>query len=162
MGGPAVTVELTPLEMELAATAGIMRRIEGRKRGRPEPWGEPPDGWGADIEGAGAEMALAKVLGRYWAGAVVEDPRELDGDVGQRVQVRHTPRRNGCLLLHPTDPDDHAFVLVVGAMPTYRIIGWLYARQGKRESYWRTDTGRPAFFVPQGALRAFQPRTVAA
>lgn len=102
-----------------------------------------------DIVGALGEMAVAKALDKFWAGALGNFKA---ADVG-RVQVRATARLNGSLLLHSPDTDEAAFVLVVGLPPDLWIPGWILARAGKNSKWVRKDTGRPAFFVPQAALR---------
>lgn len=137
-------------EVLQAVVVGGQRQIEAKRRGISDAHGYAGDGWGIDIEGAAAEMAYAKGCDRYWL-SVVDDPHLLPGDVG-RVQIRSTPRANGCLLLHPDDPDSAMFVLAIGRTPTFEFIGWGNAGDLKRPEYWREDTGRPAFFVPQSAL----------
>jgi hypothetical protein len=69
------------------------------------------------------------------------------------VQVRSTSGHRNCLILHKTDPDDKAFVLVTGTAPNFVLRGWIWGRDGKNEEYWRDPVGgRPAYFVPQSAL----------
>jgi hypothetical protein len=45
--------------------------------------------------------------------------------------------------------------LVVGRIPTFRIVGWIPGKDAKQEKYWRTDIANrePAWFVPQANLR---------
>ncbi len=108
--------------------------------------------WGADIEGVGAEMAVAKALDRFWS----PNNRPDKADIGERLGVRYTAYPNGHLILHPNDEDGHIFVLVVGAMPEYEVVGHVLGQDGKREEWWR-EGERPAFFVPQGNLTAGVP-----
>lgn len=145
-------VRLTHEEALEAARRGAARKLRALALGRRHRWGyDGTDNWTAHIEAVGSEMAVAKLLGRYYVDTA--DP-DYDGDVGARLQVRHTTRSTGRLIVHPTDPDDHFYVLVTGELPAYDIHGGMYARDCKREEWW-TDpgTGRPAFFVPQDALR---------
>lgn len=148
-------VNLTWHELSLAAAAGVRRNLEARRKGRPDTYGKDVSqmegGWGVHIEGAAAEMAVAKACGRYWDPVWSEIDRTR-GDIGQ-LQVRSTMRPNGCLLLHPEDSDESMFVLVTGIAPNFQIRGCIRGHQGKQEQHWRTDTGRPAFFVPQRALQ---------
>ncbi len=74
--------------------------------------------------------------------------------------IRSTARERGCLLLHPDDDSKEQFVLLIGYGHTWGIAGWCYGADGQCPRYWRTDTGRPAFFVPQRALRAWPPVAV--
>jgi hypothetical protein len=105
-----------------------------------------------DIEGAAGEMAVAKLANIYWNGNM---GNLKAADVG-RLQVRTRSRDYYDLILHPTDPDDSAFILVVGKAPRFRIVGWIVARDGKLQKWWKDPAGnRPAFFVPQSELIQF-------
>lgn len=142
---------LSWFELFLAAQAGVIRQIEALKRGRVHRYGFEGDGWAAHINGASAEMAAAKVLGAYW-NALARDPRSLPGDVGA-YQVRWRARESWDLIVHPDDPDDAVFVLVVGTPPTMRIVGTILGAEAKRPEWWKDPAGgRPAYFVPQAAL----------
>lgn len=142
-------VTLTPEEMFAGATVGVRRRIRAILKRRQHRHGyEGGDNWTTDVDAALAEMAVAKALDRFWT----DDPApDYEGDVGS-AHVRATPRKDGCLILHKDDPDEAMFVLVVGRENTWGIVGWIQGRDGKQEEFWREDTGRPAFFVPQNAL----------
>lgn len=146
-------VELTWFELWQAVGVGGMRNIQARRLGRPDTHGKDvawvEGGWGPHIEGAAAEMALAKFTNSYYEGVWTEIDRQRP-DVGD-LHVRSTNRENGCLILHEADVSGR-YVLMVGMAPKFRIAGWINAGEGKVEQYWRTDTGRPAYFVPQGAL----------
>jgi hypothetical protein len=103
-------------------------------------------------------MALAKLLNVFWSGAI-GDLRAKDAG---RLQVRSTSRSDGCLILHDKDPDDDVFVLAIGFSPTFKFRGWITGKSGKDKAYWRDPIGgRPAYFVPQSALRPV-PRKYAA
>lgn len=153
-------VELTYFELWQAVQVGAMRNLQARRRGRPDTYGKDvthmEGGWGIHIEGAAAEMAVAKMLNVYHDGVWAEIDRmrsDVGGlDRGARVQVRSTMREDGCLILHPEDNDRDIFYLVVGVAPRFRVAGALLAFNGKKERFWRTNTGRPAFFVPQSEL----------
>ena len=142
-------------EVALAAYAGVRRRILSLKRASPEPYGKTGlDLWGMDIEACAAEMAVAKVAGKYWNAISSGRLKDLGGDVGRGIQVRSTQRMNGCLILHDRDDDDHNFFLVIGSIPTFRIPGWIEGHKGKDQRFWRNGDGRPAYFVPQSELNA--------
>lgn len=147
-----VKVLLSNSELFQGASAGIMRRLLAMRCNRKDRYGQPPaDLWGNDIESACAELAVAKATGSYWQ-AVAADPSKLPGDVGP-LQVRWTPRTDGCLILHEPDPDDARFYLVTGRAPALTIVGWIWCGDGKRKQWWSRGDGRPAFFVPQKALK---------
>lgn len=148
-----VIVRLTVEEMRQVAHVGVERRLRAISRSRQHRWAWDGEGvWNTDIQSAAAEMAVAKMLGRYWADTAEPDSA---GDVGDRVQVRWTQRPDGCLILHPEDPDDHWFFLVVGQMPELDVRGHMQGKAGKQQRFWR-DMARPAFFVPQAELTEYE------
>jgi len=144
-------IKLTPAEMLIAAQVGIQRQVQNLKNGAKPAYGAGRDNdWQLNIEGALGEMALAKFLGVYWDGkGEMRDP-----DVGN-VDVRTTPKPNNRLILHTADPDDRRFYLLTGYNGEYIVRGSIMGWEGKHDKYW-TDpgTGRPAYFVPQQALKA--------
>lgn len=142
-------VTLSPPEMIVAAQVGVMRRVKAITVNRKPRYGFDQEPWGSDIESCGAEMAVAKVVGSYWSPDMVPGP----GDVGD-IEVRSSPKPDARLILHEQDSDEALFVLVTGCLPEFEIVGAIVGAEGKKQSYW-TDpgTGRPAFFVPQEALR---------
>jgi hypothetical protein len=147
-----MTVVRLPIqEMRVAAYAGAERQLLHIMQGTRDAYGYDGDGWDVHCDGAIAEYVVAKALNRFWL-PVAANHRTLEGDVG-RLQVRSTRLHAGSLILHHRDPDDAGYVLVIANPPTYRLAGWCYGHEGKRQHFWREDTGRPAFFVPQGELR---------
>jgi hypothetical protein len=146
-----VFVELTPVEMEIAAFVAAKRQVENLTKCRIDAYGAPKDsGWSLHIEGAAGEMAVAKWSGRYWNGNL----GDLGADDVGRLQVRTRSRHDYELIIHPSDRDDRAFVLVTGLAPNFVLRGWIWGREAKREEWWRDPAGdRPAYFVPQSALR---------
>ena len=151
----AVSVRLTWAECEAAILAGGHRRLRRLRKGTADAhrWGySGEDNWTAHVEGVGAELAVAKVLDRYWFDDHAPD---YEGDVGTGIQVRHTTRADGRLILHREDDSAQDFWLVRGQMPTFEVVGWISGGDGKQERFW-TDpgTGRPAYFIPTDALRS--------
>jgi hypothetical protein len=133
-----------------------MRRLSAIKHGRRDRYGPPSlDLWRLDIEGCLAELVVAKAYGHYWE-RLASDPATLPGDVG-RLQVRSTWRDDGSLILHDEDSGGAIFVLVTGSAPTYTVRGWIRGSEGKQSQWWREGDGRPAYFVPQGALSQTPP-----
>lgn len=135
----------------MGATIGVMRRIASYKKlhdNHRSPRGDD-DTWDRDIEGACAELAYAKWAGVHWDGSIgsFHEP-----DVG-KVQVRSTKYQSGCLIIRADDILEHAYVLVTGVHPTYKICGWLYGREAVRND-WRKDD--ESWFVPQTALRSIE------
>lgn len=148
-------VKLTLAEMMLAAQVGVMRQVNNKKHGRSHRYGATDsNAWQIAIEGALGEAALAKALGVYWSGNI---GRLSAADVGG-IEIRTTPYRQGCLILHPGDQDEAAFFLAVGCQGDYEIKGWIRGAEGKQDRFWKdpTGAGRWAFFVPQGELRGVE------
>ena len=100
-----------------------------------------------------AEAALAKALGVYWCGTGVRGAT----DVGD-VDVRATANDNYSLIVHDHDPDERVIFLLTGKNGVYTIRGWMRAIDAKKPQYWKDPTGksRPAYFVPQHALKSLQ------
>lgn len=158
-------VELTSDEMRLAAVAGVNRRINAMERRRRGAHGFDRDheAWQIDVEGCLAEAAVAKALGLGFD-PVVGRLDTAEGDVAAGVQVRSTrygyDRDNvGCLLMHDSDADSDAFVLVCGSYGRYRLAGWIRGGDGKQPAFHRNHKGRWAYWVEQRFLRPFDPAT---
>ena len=146
-------VRLSPAEMMHAAMVGIMRQITNLRDGRQDAHGFNGTGWSEHIEGAAGEMAVAKALGHYWSG---NHGRLRADDVG-RLQVRTRSRSDYDLIVHDTDSDDRAFVLVRGKAPEFEVVGWIWGRDAKNPSHWADPAGgRPAYFVPAAELRPLE------
>jgi len=147
----ACTITLTWPEMYHGGMCGVLRRQSSLRAGLRDRWGLDDDGYSRDVGGALAELAVAKYLGRYWTGL---NGRIKDDDV-LGLQVRWTAPHCNRLVLHPDDADAAPFVLVTGVAPELTLRGWILGREGKQPEYWADPTGtdRPAFFVPQAALR---------
>lgn len=144
--------------MAMAAGVGVRRQIEAFRAGRQDQHGATSAevggrgrGWHLHIEGAAGEMAVAKALNRHWSASV--NTFKVGGDVG-RVQVRTRSRHDYELIVRPEERDTDAFILVTGIAPAFRVHGWCYGREAKREE-WRQNHGGhgAAFFVPASALR---------
>lgn len=145
------SVCLSWFELFQAANVGVIRQIEALKLDRADQHGYNGDGWSIHVNGAAAELAVAKVTGRFW-NALARHPTTLPGDVGL-LQVRWSALAKARLIVHDADPDEAVFVLVTGLPPTLEVVGSIRGADAKDPCYW-TDpgTGRPAFFVPQAAL----------
>lgn len=147
-------IELTPIEIAIAANVGIIRRVASIQKGLVDQLhSRKSNPWQVDIEGACAEQACAKALGLHW-GAGVNTFKAPD--LGGNIQVRSTTSRS--LIIRDRDPDEDIFVLIVGQAPRYEIVGWILGKDGKNP-LWRKDAnniGRPAYFVPQDKLNPIE------
>ena len=156
------TVTLTSDELWQAVVVGSQRRISciaGRKTA--QHYDDAKGGeWSTEIESCAAEIAVARQLGVYWSGGIFSGER-AEYDVGKSRQVRHTAYPNGRLIIYPEDNPDDKVVLVTGKSPTYRIVGWLFAREaqqvGTEHEWWLKPDKKlsPSWWVPQDKLRAF-------
>ena len=151
-----IEMELTSDELELAAMIACKRQIQNLFLGRCDAYGAKREGgWSLHIEGAAGEMAVAKWSRSWWAGNL----GDLCADDVGKVQVRTRSRHDYELPIHPSDPDDRAFILVTGLAPRFVLRGWIWGREGKRQEWWRDPAGgRPAFFVPHTAMRLLRER----
>lgn len=137
---------LTQHEILMGALAGTLRRISSMGAA----YTPSSDLWSIDIEGACAEVAAAKGLNMYWSGSV--NTFKLP-DLACNIQVRHTIKRNGCLIVRNDDANNEKFVLVVGEAPEFFIVGWLYGGEAKDDKYeYNPNNREPAYFVPQDKL----------
>jgi hypothetical protein len=150
-----VAVMLTEYELQLAAGVGVRRHIASLVGGHRQVAAgvEATGDWTQNIEGACGELAVAKMLGRYWNGSV--NTFTVGGDVGA-LQVRTRSRHYYDLIVRDKDRDGDWFVLATGVSPNYLVRGYIRAGDAKRDE-WRADHGGhgPAWFVPQGALTEF-------
>lgn len=146
-------VTLTPSEMMSAGQVGLQRHIANIAANRTDRHGATPGDFSPHILGSMGEMAVAKALGVFWSGSSTFATRNA-GDLPGGVEVRTTAHANGRLLVHPSDPDDRRFVLVVAAPPTFTVCGWLFGRDAKIPANWQDPTGkgRHAYFVERSAL----------
>jgi hypothetical protein len=145
-------------ECEIAAYAGMRRRLLAVHDGRPRRYGyQESDPFGTDVQAAGAECAVARYANLYWS-PWVRWPARRSPDVGLDVQVRRRSVVGWDLIVHEDDPDDHRIVLVYGELPDFELVGWVWgheAKQGRQE----TDpygTGRPAYWIPPPELRPME------
>lgn len=146
---PVVT--LSKQEWRFAANVGLQRHIQARERNIPQA----ENGYSKHVQGACAEMAVAKWLNCYWIGALVDDPRENNGDVQPGLEVRSTANPTGRLIIVERDPDHNAFVLAIGEPPEFELVGWAYASDARRLVPFKpiAKDSVAAWALPQGQLR---------
>lgn len=148
-------VTLTKIEMQIASHVGMMRKIESRSLGLKEGWHSPKHNdtkWDMDIEGAGAELAYCKFTNVYWTGSIGTFHK---ADVGNDIQIRHTTLQDGRLIVRSEDNPNHNYVLVIGSMPNYTIVGWIKGVDAiKNEFICNPNNKGKAYFVPQNKLNS--------
>lgn len=146
-------IHLTPAEMVIATTVAAMRHAEALHSHRADRHGlrADDDGLAKHMLGAAGEIAVARLLGRYWGGDVCTFKR---ADIGTSVQVRTRSRDDYDLIVRHDDADGDVFILVTGSLSRLTVRGWVYGHEAKRPEYLAPHGGRPeAYFVPQSALR---------
>lgn len=150
-------VHLYPADVRLATEAG--KRRFARRSDNEHRWNRGDQHTvELEIEAIGAEIAVARAIGRDW---VDSDRPDYDGDVGPGVQVRHTRYVSGRLLLHESDPDDHWYFLVTGDFPTFRVVGFVRGDVAKKVGkVLELQECRPAIAVEQHDLRQLKDEAI--
>ena len=149
-------VRLEPWEREWAGHVGTKRHEanEGKRDAayyRPE---RMEDNLRASIASACAEMAVAKLLNKYWDGSfwtAAQHSRYSDRpDVGTNTEVRRTRRPNGPLVVRRRDVERERVMVLAYPIPddfaVVEVVGWAYAVE-----VW--DKGEPADYDPSGSTR---------
>jgi hypothetical protein len=130
---------------------GSERQISAVEKGLNNSFGYKGSGWDIHIEGAAGELAYCKWAGIYFYPTI--DTFKNGGDVGE-LQIRTRSEDSYDLIVREKDRDDDIFILVVGKIPKYRIVGWITGSNAKQKK-WEKDYGNrnaPAYFVPQSSL----------
>lgn len=118
-----VTVMLTQSEAQVAKLIAQLRSESNRVN--PDLKRDPNQaGWYIDEQAMGAEMAVAKYL-NSWPDLDIGPHRKFDLILrGRKVEVKHTTLCGGRLLVKESDYGADFYVLVVGAIPAYTIVGF--------------------------------------
>ena len=133
-----IQVELGPDEVAIARLVGSRRFTSARRAGSPDVHYEHDEtAEEQDQHAVGAELAVARTYERYPSCFSSVGSANNGGDVG-RLQVRHTRHRHGSLPIYEESSDDQGFMLVVGELPVYWLVGWIYAGEAKTEERWQT------------------------
>lgn len=146
-------VDETWYEALQAALVGIHRHLGAIFHGWADAYGcDLKDGWTKHIEGACGEMAVGKLLGRYWS-ASVNQFRRAGGDVPP-YEVRTRSEHHYDLQIRDNDDPERVFILVTGQCPTFCVRGWLRAKEAHPHREWRQRYGgrAEAWFAPADAL----------
>lgn len=149
-----IEIFLSPTEIRFANVVATDRQLENLDKDR-DPEGRPEElGWLRHFEGACGECAVAQWAGVYWNGNL---GKLKAADVG-RWEVKATAKHNRRLLVQkPKLVMERAYILVTGIAPNLIIRGWAWGYEVGQEKYWDNPVGdRPAFFMPQDALRPMQ------
>lgn len=147
-----IVVTLNENQVLLATTVAAMRHAQNVSNpNRKERYGAEWHEINKHVVGCYAECAVAKHLNKFWDGAI---GNLLAKDVGN-IQVRASELKSPSLILHPDDKDDDYFVCVSVDKNVVTLIGWLHARDGKQDRFWRTDVKNPAWFITAADMTLF-------
>jgi len=129
-------ITLNEAEVRLAKFLGKHRRKNGEKGILDRQIGKQ-DKLFIDVNGMGGEIAVARYLNVYPDTSI--SPRSGGHDLvfrDRRVDVKTTEYMGGRLLAakHKDHCAAEIYVLVIGSLPTYTIVGWTTAAQLLRES----------------------------
>lgn len=111
------------------------------------------------VDAVGAESAIAEYVG-------LMDFIPLNGtfkdvaDVGENLEVKHTRRLDGNLIITSIDRDDDIAVLVIGCMPTFSLIGWRPVNECKQDRYRSERLIGDSYLVPSSELYPMQHLTM--
>lgn len=150
-------ITLTSAQVDLAVRVGVRRQFyhldhpKGKNPLRPEP---PRDeGMRIQIQGAGGEIAAGLAVGIPARLSVEFTERHL-GDLEDGTEVRTRPEHHHQLGLHKWDANDRRWMLIVGQLPTYWVIGWILGSDGKRDEWYSQGKNGWAstWWVPHAAL----------
>jgi hypothetical protein len=106
--------------------------------------------------GAAGEMAVASYLGlKHELYKESEAKRGSDDLPGMDVKTRSKHAYD--LIVQKNEDSSKKFVLVTIECQKTFIHGWCYGHEAMQGQYWADPArGRPAFFVPQSALRTME------
>ena len=90
----------------------------------------------AQAEAVGAEIAVAKYFDLTDFKPSLNTFKN-EGDVGNKLEVKHTAWIHGHLIVRANDRIDDIAVLVTDKSPTYILNGWIPMRNAKVAKYWR-------------------------
>lgn len=131
-------VTLTADFHSLAIEAGRARHRRAIARNAKMYGRISTDREGDDIVGCLGEAAVAMVTALPWQPL---DPDWHAGDVGKMIEVRarRAPGVGPDLCLQPGDKPNRPFVLAhvhPNYSPTVKLVGWLFAHEGKSRGRW--------------------------
>lgn len=148
-------VTLESHEILAGCQCGLVRQVESMKQGSRDSRKNKQDRPVMEclmihLIGACAEVAVAKLVNRFWRAGVgnYQDP-----DVGHNTEVRCTDKSHGNLLVRPKAEPARRYFLVRGTIPEFTIIGWIWARDAKQPK-WLKDPNEdgPVYIVPAEEL----------
>ena len=149
-----MNIQLTSEDLMVAATKAAIRQLMAiRKKRIGHDHGahskrKMAQRIGDSVIGNLGEIALSQATGK----PITSHFENIKAkDIDQSLEVRTTEYPNGCLLLHDTSPNDSVYVLVVVSDLNAKICGWIEAKHGKQQKFWK-DGDPGCYYVPQSEL----------
>jgi len=152
-------IELTACEMAIANVVAAMRTTCNRAAGIVERKIGGHSSYQMDVDGFAAELAFCKAM-NLCADFVVAN-QSLTHDCvahdGKTIDVKSTRYETGRLLVTPNKQDctTQLYVLVVGAPPSFRIIGYASKDEVFDARNYREFNGRWSYILEQSQLHKF-------
>lgn len=145
-----IRISLTDYEVRMAGFVGVTRFASGMNR--QDRFHNPLAGWDTHLDAACGEIAVAKLLDKYWDGSqgTFHNKPDLSGD----TEVRGG--NTDCLIIRQSDLKNPKarFVRVQGKAPHFIVHGWLPLNEAVQPKYMREYPGEPAsYWVPNEELR---------
>jgi len=150
----------TDEEREMARAEGFRRQSVNEAQGlRGRNGGAWKGSRALDIHllGAAGEVAVASYLGlKEHLFKETEAKRDSD-DLPGNIDVKTRSNARYDLIVQKNEDPNKKFVLVTIQNRQTLLHGWCYGREAIKEIYWADPArGRPAYFVPQSALRPME------
>lgn len=152
-------VTLRPEEFSIAIEVAKQRQIESLKMGLKDKKYLKSTGWrdglGLHLYGTTSELAVAKLLDKYWQ-AGVNQFSGMTSDVSSNIEVRYNKMQEPKLIVRDADPNERIYVLVTGDLPELKVHGWLLGSDAKAKKEYYQDLGnigKYAWFIPVKELK---------
>jgi hypothetical protein len=158
-----MSIVLSESQVAYAEEKGRLRGISQQEAGRHDGI-VSGDSMQRNKEGAVYEYAASLALNVPWDGAFKpikewDSWKHIGTDI-KGIEVRGTKYYTGQLLIQKWDKDGIPYVLVISnGRYKFRLVGWIYAKDGKQEKYWNRNMPRPCFMVPQRDLKNIESLT---
>jgi len=105
--------------------------------------------------GAAGEVAVASYLGLKEHLFKEKEARRGSDDLPGGIDVKTRSKSRYDLIVQKQENPDKKFVLVSIENQQTLLHGWCYGEEAMKEEFWADPArGRPAYFVPQKALRS--------
>jgi hypothetical protein len=151
-------VNLSYSEIRRAELIGMMRNNSNIINKRPHINNQTNYSYDRHIQGAASEMALAKKLGIFYYADIDDFPIADLSIRGFNIQVRSTTNPKYCLTMYDNKDrmkKNQFFFLLIGEIPTFKIMGWMQGIDGMTQKYWKENRDHSAYFIPQKDLEPY-------